>query len=171
MTIIMNPKREKAKEDNNKDQDQKLLTTKRTHTCSQQWVMTLSLRPTKSKRAHEDVPHVLGIKTRVKNCCWLLKGWEGRRWKNTIMNSDNWTPSLTMNTYNTCITNQEHKNKDKEGKEEDNYCWMWRQKHHTKTQYPHGSSINWCLEFLGWYLECLYHHRLVSPFLSTYLGH
>ncbi len=35
MTIIVNPKREKAKEDNNKDQDQKLLTTKTTHTCSQ----------------------------------------------------------------------------------------------------------------------------------------
>ncbi len=82
MTIIMNLlKREKGKEDNTKDQDQKLLTTKTTHTCSQHWVTTLSLQPTKSKKSHDEhVPHVYQEqKHRVKtNCCSLVKGWEER---------------------------------------------------------------------------------------------
>jgi hypothetical protein len=79
MTIIVNLKREKAKEDNNKYQDQKLLTTKTTHTCSQHWVMTLSLQPTKSKKAHDEhEPHVPRTKTLVKICCSLVKGWEER---------------------------------------------------------------------------------------------
>ncbi len=49
MTMIANPKRGKAKEDNKEDQDKKkVLTTKTTHTCSQH--LSHDLIPTTNKK-------------------------------------------------------------------------------------------------------------------------
>jgi hypothetical protein len=50
----------------------------------------------------------------------------------------------TRNTYNTCITNQEQKNKDRKTREKRGYLLL-NVKAKTPHQIPCGRSINGCL--------------------------